>query len=155
MLSNTMGSGKHPTEMDFIFIETELGITLPDYYKAFLIRYNGGRPREEVFPIVGFKNNPTGLIHTFFGINVKLECDELLWNYLIMIGRIPRHFLPIADDNSGDLICLSLSGDDKGCVFFWDWYDERPGPDPGYENVYKIADSFEEFLESLHEYTEE
>ena len=43
-------------------IEAQIGVRLPDDYKAFLLRHNGGRPRPNAFPIQGLANNPFGVI---------------------------------------------------------------------------------------------
>lgn len=63
-------------------------------------------------------------------------------------GRVPANLIPIACDGSGDLICLALFGPDTGQVVFWDYLDERD--EPTYENVYRVADSFSEFIASIH-----
>jgi hypothetical protein len=51
----------------------------------------------------------------------------------------------IAGDGSGNLICLSSKGANKGTVCFWD-HDREHSP-PAYENVYLIAETFSEFLD--------
>jgi hypothetical protein len=56
--------------------------------------------------------------------------------------------LPVAGDGSGNLICLSFEGANKGAVYFWD-HDEEHSP-PTYENVYLIAETFEKFLNSIY-----
>jgi hypothetical protein len=128
-------------------IEAQAGIRLPDEYKTFLLRYNGGRPRPSAFPIQGLVNNPFGVIQVFFGIDDPVESCNLDWNIKTLGRRLPANLFPIACDDGGDIVCLSLSGDDVGSVLFWDCYDE---PDePSYVNVYRIAESFPAFLAGL------
>src|SRR5262249_6098169 len=91
-------------------LERELGIKLPEGYRSFLRRYNGGRPNPEFFPIQGLENNPFGGIHHFLGIDIPVESSCIDWNYRILKGRIPRELLPIAGDHMGNAICLSLRG---------------------------------------------
>ena len=67
-----------------------------------------------------------------------------------MAGRIPENLFPIACEDGGSLICLSLSGSDKGAVYYWDYYGETQPP--SYDNVYQIAGTFQGFLDSLHFY---
>lgn len=57
--------------------------------------------------------------------------------------------MAIARTDGGDLICYSLYGDDAGAIVFWDFYNETP--EPSYVNVYRIADSFSEFIDSIQE----
>jgi hypothetical protein len=67
-------------------------------------------------------------------------------------GRIPPGTIAIAEDPGGDLFLLSVDGDSKGSVFYWD-HENEPVDEAtdweDFENVYPIADSFEEFLASL------
>jgi len=140
--------GRSLSEEDIRTLEFKLSLLLPKDYKAFLLANNGGRPEPDAFPILNFENNPKDAIADFFGIDQELETDNIEWNYTVLKGRIPNHLLPIADTGSGDLICLSLSGIDKGKVYFWDHEGEHEPPT--YDNVYLIADSFEEFLDSIH-----
>jgi len=129
-------------------LERSLGIALPNDYRAFLLKYNGGRPTPNGFPIEGLKGNPMGSIQVFFGIGSPIESCNLDWNYATHNGRVPTNLFPIACDDGGDLVCLSLYGKDAGAVVFWDYFNE---PDePSYQNAYHIAGSLAEFLESIH-----
>jgi cell wall assembly regulator SMI1 len=133
-------------------LENELGFSLPKEYRDFLLRYNGGRPIPRAFPIRNLTNNPFGVIQVFFRIGGDFETSTLIWNWEIHNGRIPSNLFPIACDDGGDLICISLFGDDAESVVFWDYHQETN--EPTYDNVYHIADSFEEFLESIQELPE-
>ncbi len=46
--------------------EKKMGIKLPEDYRQFLLKNNGGRPDPANFPIRGLENNPFGG-DTFFG----------------------------------------------------------------------------------------
>jgi SMI1-KNR4 cell-wall len=137
------------TEEDVIEVERTIGVPLPSDYREFLRTYNGGRPEPCDFPIEGLANSPFGEIQTFFGIHDPIESCNLDWNVEMFTGRLPENFLPIACDSGGDLICYSLFGDDAGAVVFWDYHHEPP--EPSYENVYAIANSFPAFLESIRD----
>ena len=129
-------------------LERELGIKLPEGYRSFLRRYNGGHPDPAFFPIRGLESNPSRAIHYFFGIDDPLESNCLDWNYRILKGRIPRELLAIAGDDTGNLICLSLKGPNEGTVYFWD-HDDEHSP-PTYGNLYLIAETFSKFLDGIH-----
>lgn len=128
-------------------LETRLRVALPEEFKEFLLKYNGGRPTPDAFPFEGLENNPYGAIQVFFRIGGPIESSTFDWNMHIMEGRLPAGLFPIACDGGGDLICLSLSGDDAGAVVFWDSFGEPKGP--SYSDVYRIADSFTAFLDGL------
>lgn len=137
---------------DIRAVEQSLGISIPMNYLAFLLKHNGGRPTPNAFPIHGFENNPFGAIQVFLRVNGDIESSNIEWTHQTMCNRLPANLLAIARTGSGDLICLSLFGDDADAVVFWDFYNEPA--EPSYDNVYRIADGFEEFLESIQELPE-
>ncbi len=128
-------------------VESLTGTAFPDDYITFLMRYNGGRPSPNAYPIEGLSNNPFGVIQVFFGIDYPITSCNLDWNYHVHKSRIPSNLFPIACDDGGDLICISLSGTDENAVFFWDRHTEPA--EPSYKNVYRIAPSFSEFIERI------
>ena len=134
-------------------LEASIGRILPDDFKRFLIQFNGGRPEPNAYPLLGLDKNPYCVVHIFFGIDRPFESGNLEWNFEVMNGRIPDNLFPIACDDGGDLLCLSLYGDDAGSVVFWDYYAEHFPP--AYDNVYRIpgADSFSAFIELLQYYS--
>ncbi len=149
MIEQMEGCGRRLSDEDIRELEDRIGIRLPGDYKAFLVKYNGGRPRPRAFPIEGLANNPFGVVLDFFGIDDPVESCNLDWNFEVHRGRVPVNLFPIACDDGGDLICLSLLGHDTGSVLFWDYHNEPS--EPSYENVYKIAASFSEFIGGMRE----
>lgn len=133
---------------DILQVERRLGVTLPEDYKAFLFTHNGGRPNLDAFPIHGMPMNPNGGIQKFYGIIRVMGASHIESSYSRLKGKIPPNLFPIACTDGGSEVCLSLWGDDQGAVYLWDWYD-REIP-PTYKNVYLIARSFQEFLDSIH-----
>ena len=131
-------------------IEDRLGMKLPDEYRNFLLDHNGGTPEPRAFPIVDFDKNPKGLVQVFFRIDDGIESSRLDWNYKVFKGRIPKELFPIACDDGGGLICLTISGTNVGAIYYWDFYGEtRP---PTFDNVYPVAGSLGEFFDSIHEW---
>ena len=133
--------------------EKEWGCKLPDSYRTFLLRFNGGRPKKDVF---NFKNSNNGSnIDFFLGLvpdDDDLDIDEHLDCYR---KRLPESFFPIAYDSGGNLICISTAADDIGKVYFWDHEleaDINQGQSPEtVDNTILIADDFDEFLHGLKE----
>jgi hypothetical protein len=139
-----------PTSSDQITaFENHWSIQLPEVYRNFLLKNNGGEPVPAEFPIVDMPHNPTSEIKVFFGLGAKIESEDLEW-YLknVAIPQIPK-ILPIAETPMGDYLCLDTSRP-KCPVIYWDrkecWGD-------GNKIVfYLIAKSFEEFLALINEY---
>lgn len=141
-------AGPFVTDLDIKRLEKKCKVNLPSAYKAFLLNYNGGHCDPAYFPLVGFKNNPVGHIQLFYSINHPIECCSPGWNYETFLGRMPSGFFPFACEDGGNILCLSLIGNDSGAVYYWD-HDAETNP-PTFDNVYKVADSFEAFLDSIH-----
>lgn len=142
-------SRKPLSEEDIATVERRLGFPLPTEYMNFLLAHNGGRPEPKAFPIQENPSDDHGLVHNFMCIEENDNYDLLTWVERYR-GRIPRNFLPVAKDPGGNLVCLSVSGDDRGKVYFWDHEEAaRTGESPGYDNVYLVADGFHAFLDSL------
>ena len=129
----------------------ELGIQLPESYRKFLLRNNGGRPNPTVFPIFGDSTDTHGILNEFCCI-CKKNSNDLIYKRGVFDGRVPDNFLIIGNDPGGNQICLSIAGNDYGKVYFWDHENEvAEGEEPGYQNVYLIANSFDEFLDTLQD----
>jgi len=130
-------------------LENELGISLPNQYRRFLLEHNGGRPSADCFD---FKGGTTGsCVDWFLGIHNKPH-NNLLRYLETYKDRIPQNFFPIAHDPGGNLIAISVAGFDRGRVYFWDHEQEKEeGETPDYSNVVPIADSFDEFIGKLYE----
>lgn len=134
--------------------EAKLGLKFPDDYRAFFLKFNGGSPSPRFF---NFKGSEKGSeILGFFGFGSR---RDVMSEIAMFYGRLPRRFFPVAADAGGNLICISMAGDDYGKIYFWD-HDREAEPDDGespetVDNITLIADSFDEFLNGLHELEEE
>jgi len=127
--------------------ERIIGVQLPQKYREFLLKYNGGYPRPYYFTIS--KEQGIGMVNIFYGIgemydNLDKKID--IFDEIMDIG-----FIPIADDSGGNQICLGLTEKYSGNVYFW-IHDEDP---EDMSNMYFLAKDFEEFLETLYGETEE
>ena len=128
-------------------VEKKYGIKLPLQYRNFLLAHNGGQPIPNEFHFKKKQGQYTDSIVDWFLAIYEGENDnfeEYYDTYKIDENRIPENLVPIAHDPGGNLICISVSGDDEGAVFFWDHEHEEDG-----DNIHLIADSFDEFLSGL------
>ena len=136
--------------------EAQIGHTLPDDYRRFLINCNGG--------YVGGRywfhgKNPDGReveagVHHIGGFRDEPHFS-LLWTRDCYSGRIPNALIWIHDDPFGNAICLGVEGEHRGRVYFWDHENE---PDEDWDgsveaasNVTLIANSFTEYVAGLRE----
>ena len=153
------------TDQDIAAMERELGVSLPSDYVAFLRKHNGGRPKPIMFPIydevyneepaAGASSYKKGVLSFFVGIS-KDDYNDLLNFAKLSEDRVPPEVLPIGRDVFGNLICLAVAGPNRGKVYWWFHEEEADeGEPPTYNNIYFVADSFTELLNSLTELPEE
>ncbi len=135
-----------PAELVRAF-EQQLGFTLPEDFRSFLLRYNGGKPIPSAF-LLRKRTGPysDSLVHRLEGLEPS-ERAGLRWLHSFMQYRLPVGFLAIGIDPTGNFICLGLDSDARGRVYFWDHEDEPDPPHPSHMEL--VADSFDEFLRRL------
>lgn len=118
-------------------------------YKGFLLQYNGGYPESNLFRISG--NQGVTVLNQFYGIG---DMYNNLEDYIdIYEYRLPCGFIPIADDPSGNVICLGTEGTFYDEIYFWDHEQESEDPND-MSNMYLLANNINEFLETLYSDTE-
>lgn len=144
------------TESAIAAFETELGAMLPDDYRDFLLKVNGGR---------------TARSHRVFTIRLRKRTDETVLNSLSSLDDrtradlatlwrrerewLPQEAIPVGYDDFGDTLVLVVTGPRRGQVWFLDEVNPRPeDANPrvewfGRRDVSKVADSFREFMASL------
>lgn len=142
------GSPQAITEAELKQFEDNLKARLPEDYRNFLLMHNGGKPTPDIFDVDldGFQNTSSVQHLLSLANNDYYSFGKYLEVYK---GRIPINLLPIAKELSVDLICLSVSGEDYGCVYYWDHNWEQEPPD--YTNVHFLANSFSDFLQMLYD----
>ncbi|HMY18600.1 MAG TPA: SMI1/KNR4 family protein, partial [Polyangium sp.] len=148
VVMNFFDEGAPLTAEDIDALETTVGKPFPPEYRAFLLAHNGGRPESA---IVDIDDCPAGasVVQMFLGVTGPVESETLEWSWKVFQGRIPERLLPVADDPFGNLFCLSLDDQDRGCVFFLDRYEESPA------QPHLAARSWNDFLAKLRPYTPE
>lgn len=128
------------------FQETS-GIKLPACYRDFLLKNNGGRPVQNIFPIIGFED-PIGSVQVFFGLDTSVKSSDLDWRIRNRIVSFPVGLLEIACTDGNDLVCIDTKLTGAPVYFF----DHRPSWGNGLwrsEDLYRVAADFPEFLSKL------
>jgi hypothetical protein len=140
---NTTATGPSIAEIDIQRLEQRRSMTLPSDYRRFLLLRNGGRPERDLFFASESKSNLVARINFFLSIGDPDDAYDLDRTLDAVADRIEKGFLPIAVTWRGNYICLEVERDCAGHILFWDGHMLKG------ENVYPIANSFTEFIESL------
>lgn len=128
--------------------EAALPGRLPDDYRDFLRTTNGGRPEPNWLPPE--RPGESLDIAEFLGLDVSEYSRSLVQTRQVFTDRIPDHLLAVASANGSTKVCVSLSGDDRGSVWFYDTaleVEPEDGQDP--DLLVRLFDSFTEFFAAL------
>ncbi|MFN3151447.1 SMI1/KNR4 family protein [Bremerella sp.] len=174
-LGGIMGVGGGPlapmTATEIYQLEQELGCRFPETYRKFLetfgaSRFNGESPDN---PYVVFRSltpmpsqfeGNLGMLDALYGGQTD-DSDP----YSIRVraryfaDRIPGYLIPIGDAGGTGQICLGISGEHAGKVYYWDQLNESQADESDIEartqsrsifaNINQIAESFADFLDRL------
>lgn len=151
MLRAIRKSGPQLLPRDIEALERRLGTTLPAEYATFLLRFNGGRPEPDCFPVQNWpEGGPFDDVHWFQVLLPEpVDADDILWTLDVMRGRLPANLLPVGSTGGGDLICLWLAGPARGSVVLWDHEAEHKPPTT--RNIHAVAPDFATFLDLLQD----
>jgi len=137
--------------------EKQLGIVLPQDYREFMMKNNGGEPDGNWafdFFEYGISEKTSSILRYFEKIYLEetMENDDIKAGYFALIEsmQIPKNYLPIADDPFGNIVFLCVETCNYGKVFFGN--SELENPETGYIVFSLIAESFPEFLDKLYPY---
>ena len=138
-------------ENDVGLFEKEIGHELPSFYRDYLIQFNGGKPAHPFFDVPTWQFK-ISLIQEFKGLDSNYIGVDLREIHLIKGDIFPSGFIAIGKDPGGNLILISLEGNTRGKIYFWDHelqpQDQLESLDE-YVNLHPLADSFEQFILSL------
>lgn len=118
------------TAAEVEWLERALGLTFPESFRAFLMKYGDAKPDENVFDIGGTNSSE---VRSFLTPKEIEHTLATIW-YDFSPGQIP-----IADDSCGNYVVVDLPAGEW--VYFWDHELDLP--------LYKLADSISDFLELL------
>lgn len=138
------------TEADVAGVEAHINASLPDDYRAFLLKYGSGRPhfgKEVDFPLATYASGSFGIDSFIGAVPMKnAYCYGLVDHYDQSREDLPDEILPIAEDGAGNYVCLAVKGDDKGRIYFWNHEEFETEDVPTYRWLELIASSFDDFL---------
>ena len=139
--------GRPAPEESIRAVESSASVEPPEDYRAFLGEGDGARFREY--------NEVEGTWHgglcVMFAVAGLDSSDRLLEDVAAVYRhRVPGEFLAIGDDSAGNLVCLGVSGEHRGEIFFWDHEMEaEEGEPPTMDNMERLAGSLGELLDRV------
>lgn len=137
------------TENAVLDFETTIGHRLPNDYRTFLLKDNGGeQPEPDCFRV---ETGEITALAVLFPIGVPNDFYDLAGHFKSKQDDLPKHVIPIGLDIGGNTICLAIAGDANGTVLFWDHEVEADQDNDEWENLYFCARNFTEFLDCLYD----
>jgi hypothetical protein len=125
--------------------EQHIGFILPADYKKFLMDYNGGTAQKRYSTFFVEALGQEIPLDVLYRLNVdKFDLKKLNDEYM---DDLFENTIIIGDDHGNGLFVLINSSKMKG-VYYWDHsqYFEQSSKA---QNIYKISDDFQEFLDGL------
>jgi len=129
----------------------------PKEYSQFLVETNGGIPKNEQFTVELPNEKYEGEVEEFFGLNHSEDYSTLMeQNHPeYILDLVPENFLIIGVDGVGSRICINLNKVGYGNIYYSDHEmdvdreDQTSFKITDFDNVFLIADSFNDFFTSL------
>jgi hypothetical protein len=132
------------TEARVRAFERKHGVSLPELYKRFLLRINGGHPIPDGLQILLQGRAVDWRLHYFLGLDDPTESCNLDWVMELTDETRPAGFIPIVSDEGGNFFYLELGQPHDGGVYFGATPADGRRVDPVLVSV-----GFDAFLRSL------
>lgn len=126
----TLSGGGEASQSAVSTLELAIGKPLDAQFRRFVTYQNGATPGSNSFPV-------NGVAH-MGGVNQFIAVEDIVPERSY-IDDLPPHAYPVALSSGGNYVLLDQS--QGGAIFFWD-HEIKGG-------IYKIANSFEIFLDML------
>ena len=132
--------GPKISKADLLKVEQRLGNTLPDDYKEFLLKFNGGTSeyykstdaKIRVDNWLSIVEAPIIPLRSIPAINASMRKSDVGW----------REFVIFATDIADNYLALKCVGEKSEGVFYCDWHDVQYE----LEKIELLYSSFTEFL---------
>ena len=149
--------------------EKDTKVKFPDDYKSFLVKYNGGEIDGEYFVMVNgddkyLKENTNIHMEILYGLGNEIyKYNSIEYYRNAFDDYLPVRFFPIGGDGAGNYFCISLCENNTFGNIFYCFHDipkdeslsnwvegdiDKTGCND-MNGVYKLADSFTEFVNKL------
>jgi hypothetical protein len=137
------------TEAMLTEFETKYACKLPQDYRAFLLKNNGGFPTPDCITFTEDNRTTDTDVFLFHAVGDERPFASLAWHLETYGHRLPKETLPIAHDSCGNLWLLNV-GSQPGTVVFWDHGSFDTFDEKDFKVWPQVATSFQEFYGKLH-----
>jgi len=152
-----VNSGAQLSEAVLTEFENEYNLKLPEDYKSFLLKNNGGITEDdwafEFIETTGSKATSTVInyFYILFSEETIRNTDlKVTLSSLIKSNSLAPGLLPIAFDVFGNTICIYAGDNGHGKICITN--HELEDPETGYMVMSKVAESFSEFIDKCYIY---
>jgi cell wall assembly regulator SMI1 len=129
-------------------------LKLPQDLIDFLLAHNGvamnswESDRDLAYRIQGHPRQQEGLLQCLYALDKKQPWNDLEQVHRVHKGRLPAALLAIGNDPGDNLICIGLTGERQGRIYWWE--RGREAARPTFRSVFLVANSLPEFLAGLY-----
>ncbi len=141
--------GKKISIQDLLNLENLIGFKLPEQFRSFYLRNNGGEPEADHFP--AYNEFDPICVSSFLSVKYSYGSEnniEETYNKGVEKNYLPSDLLPFAIDWGGNYICINNLGE----IYFYTtdtWMEELTNQENENRNKRLICDSFNVFVSSL------
>ena len=139
------------SEEQLIRFEQKYDVKLPTSFRYFLKYSNAGTFRSNNVKLI---NGEEVAACYLYGLERPNDGISETYDRKRSWRDIPEFFFPFSSEGGGSEFLICLKGEHYGGVFFWDraFYQGDPGDAlADFQNMFKISDNFEGFLDILIE----
>lgn len=132
-------------------LEKNIWHIFPEDYKSFLLNKNGWTLKNDR-PLINHEKW-VETINFFLWIRWEEEWYDLFYdNFCLRKWRYPKWFISKWDDPGWNAFLLNcdLSSPKYWNLYFWDHENESQTDEPWMENIYFIANNFNDFLDKIY-----
>jgi hypothetical protein len=125
--------------------ELRNSISLPNEYRQFLLKTNGGWPSHIRFEVPGWPGKWAPLQYFF---HLEDEKYSLEYWFEFLKDDLPEGMIAIAVDLGGNFICLDTVAPYEGEVYYWDSSQDYGLTDED-DTMFLVGETFDDFLDNL------
>jgi len=128
--------------------EEQLGVSLPESYKEFLLAQNGGHLPGACFLVPECGWVSLGILYGICSLGQPCDLYTEQEHYRDF-DLLPPGIIVIGNDPGNNKLLLDTNGEARGYVYYWDAVNFFPASSEEDGNTYFLAKSIQRFLENL------
>ena len=132
---------------DIIEVEKRMDLLFPTEFKDFYLQHNGGNPERNKY--YKWNKESQTRINSFERITKEGTAgpEELYKNMVRLESYLPIGIIPFANDDTGNMFCISARENDYGHIYYCD--NENASIDDQEECLTLLDKSLKHFIDNL------